>query len=281
MTELTAREGEVLRLASDGLSNDEIADRLDISRRTVEAHLRTLFRKTGVSRRGQLAAVATDRPPPVVDDRRRIERYELALRRLAERHLSLFQERAEITFTVGGPDGQDAVLERRWTTPRPYVVYRTLRPVVPDTAADRIDPDRLGLSCDVHGRDVRAEALTVIEPGGRPLALVLFQPGLDQPTEWSLRYRTDGLWDPLRAGGVDELAWGTTGEAGPNPTVTGLTVRLVFPPGWTGVGLTERDGAGVVSEVVRQPSGQQVLSWQDDEPRELAYHWRITGTPDA
>ena len=56
--------------------------------------------------------VVTSEAPDRITDRRRIERYELALRRLAERHLSLFQERAEITFTVGGPDGQDAVLDK-------------------------------------------------------------------------------------------------------------------------------------------------------------------------
>ena len=58
MAELTPREGEVLALAAEGLANDEIATRLAISRRTVEAHMRTLFRKTGVVRRSQLVALA-------------------------------------------------------------------------------------------------------------------------------------------------------------------------------------------------------------------------------
>src|ERR1700742_3538226 len=55
--ELTNRENEVLDLAVHGLSNDEIAARLAISRRTVEAHMRTLFRKMGVTRRAQLVAL--------------------------------------------------------------------------------------------------------------------------------------------------------------------------------------------------------------------------------
>src|SRR5262245_45513710 len=56
-TQLTDREDEVLNLVIEGLSNDEIAGRLAISRRTVEAHMRTLLRKTGATRRGQLVAL--------------------------------------------------------------------------------------------------------------------------------------------------------------------------------------------------------------------------------
>ena len=54
--ELSAREAQVARLAAEDLTNEEIAARLGLSRRTVEAHLRMVFRKTGVSRRSQLAA---------------------------------------------------------------------------------------------------------------------------------------------------------------------------------------------------------------------------------
>ncbi|MGH3826176.1 MAG: helix-turn-helix domain-containing protein [Pseudonocardiaceae bacterium] len=52
----TDREDDVLALVIGGLSNEEIAARLTISRRTVEARLRALFRKAGVTRRTQLAA---------------------------------------------------------------------------------------------------------------------------------------------------------------------------------------------------------------------------------
>jgi Bacterial regulatory proteins, luxR family len=278
MTDLTAREDEVLRLAAQKLSNDDIAARLKISRRTVEAHMRTLFRKTGVSRRSQLPDlvggrfVPPDRPDP------RLQQYDALLRRLVDRHLSLFGERVEITLTVGGADGGDSVVERRWTTPRPYVVHRMLRPIV-GTHAAGIDPDDLALVCDVQGHDIRAEVVTVTEPDGFPLAAVLFQPGLAEETEWRLRYRTDGLWDPLRANGEDVLFWGTsTMSPQHRPTTTAIVVQLVFPPGWTGIGLAERDGAGVVDEPVRQASGQQVIRWRDDDPRAPMYHWRLTGT---
>jgi DNA-binding CsgD family transcriptional regulator len=57
--ELTAQEEHVARLASDGLSNPEIAARLFLSPRTVEYHLRKAFTKLGISSRMQLRAALT------------------------------------------------------------------------------------------------------------------------------------------------------------------------------------------------------------------------------
>jgi len=48
---LSEREMEVLRLASRGLSNQEIADKLCLSLRTVQAHLGHIFNKLRVSSR--------------------------------------------------------------------------------------------------------------------------------------------------------------------------------------------------------------------------------------
>ncbi|MDQ3644759.1 MAG: DUF2791 family P-loop domain-containing protein [Actinomycetota bacterium] len=55
---VTAREWEVLRLLSEGLSNKEIGTRLYLSPRTVERHVANLATKTGVERRSQLVAFA-------------------------------------------------------------------------------------------------------------------------------------------------------------------------------------------------------------------------------
>jgi DNA-binding CsgD family transcriptional regulator len=53
---LTDREVEVSLLIADGLSNDEAAERLHVTRRTVEFHLTNAYRKLGVRGRAALAA---------------------------------------------------------------------------------------------------------------------------------------------------------------------------------------------------------------------------------
>jgi len=56
--DLTAREVEVLRLVAAGASNQEIADTLVISERTVNSHLVHIFNKLGVNSRAAAAAFA-------------------------------------------------------------------------------------------------------------------------------------------------------------------------------------------------------------------------------
>jgi DNA-binding NarL/FixJ family response regulator len=53
--ELTPREREVLALLADGLPNKLIARRLDISEKTVKAHLTSIFQRIGVTDRTQAA----------------------------------------------------------------------------------------------------------------------------------------------------------------------------------------------------------------------------------
>src|SRR5260370_37389213 len=57
---LTAREVEVLRLAAQGLSYAQIAERLIISARTVDAHLRSIYGKLGVTSRTEATRVARE-----------------------------------------------------------------------------------------------------------------------------------------------------------------------------------------------------------------------------
>jgi non-specific serine/threonine protein kinase len=52
---LTRREKEIAALVADGLVNREIAERLFLSRRTVESHIEHIFGKLGLSSRTQLA----------------------------------------------------------------------------------------------------------------------------------------------------------------------------------------------------------------------------------
>jgi len=52
---LTERECEIVRGVCDGLSNKRIANRLEITERTVKSHLSSIFRKTGTRDRLHLA----------------------------------------------------------------------------------------------------------------------------------------------------------------------------------------------------------------------------------
>ena len=56
---LTPTELDVVRLACEGLGNKEIATRLFVSPRTVQAHLSHVYSKLGVSSRVQLAQEAS------------------------------------------------------------------------------------------------------------------------------------------------------------------------------------------------------------------------------
>jgi len=57
---LTPRQGEVLRLLARGWTDAQIADELFLSRRTVHAHLREIFRKLGVSHRSAATRFAIE-----------------------------------------------------------------------------------------------------------------------------------------------------------------------------------------------------------------------------
>ena len=64
---LSAQELQVARMAAEGLSNRQIAERLYLSPRTVASHLYHIFPKLGITSRARLTAVSLDLqavPPP-------------------------------------------------------------------------------------------------------------------------------------------------------------------------------------------------------------------------
>lgn len=56
---LSRRESDVLRLVTEGYTNIQIADLLDISNNTVKTHVNNVFNKLGVNDRTQAAVIAT------------------------------------------------------------------------------------------------------------------------------------------------------------------------------------------------------------------------------
>ncbi|MCB8944378.1 MAG: response regulator transcription factor [Ardenticatenaceae bacterium] len=58
---LTPRELDVLQLLAQELSNPQIAEQLVVSRRTVDAHLRSIYDKLGVKSRDAALRVAQER----------------------------------------------------------------------------------------------------------------------------------------------------------------------------------------------------------------------------
>ncbi len=61
---LTAREEQVALLAAAELSDKEIAARLQLSVRTIHAHLRSIYAKLGIASRQELHGRFDARPQP-------------------------------------------------------------------------------------------------------------------------------------------------------------------------------------------------------------------------
>ena len=286
-THLTDREQQIRTLVVDGLTNDDIASRLSISKKTVESHLRMLFRKLGVSRREQ---VSLEDLTPIPDAyafgatsvtrlremEEQLRSYETAIGRITDRQTPLFTERVEITVTIGDSAAEDAVEERRWTTPEPYLIYRVTRPILPGSPVEAED---LAVSCEVVGRDVGVAVQSILDRNRQHKLLVTFQPGLEKETQWVLRYRTPGLWDPLRGGGDDTMFWvpGVLDKAHSATSITELGVRFVFPADATSMDVTERKGLGVTEEEHLE-DGRHLLRWRALHPGGGRYEWSLKMT---
>lgn len=287
---LTDREQQIRTLVVDGLSNEDIAVRLKISRKTVESHLRMLFRKLGVSRREQ---VSLEDFVPVPDPHafgatsvtrlreleEQLRSYETAILKITDRQTPLFSERVEITVTIGDSAAEDAVVERRWTTPKPYLIYRVTRPILPPPPVT-LTGDDLSVACEVVGQDVGVAVQDILDRKRRHQLLVTFQPGLQEETEWVLRYRVPGLWNPLRETGEDRAIWrpGVSDRDDSTTTsITELTVRFVFPHDTTSMDVTERRGLGI-TEDEHLADGRRVLVWRDLQPGGARYEWMLKQT---
>jgi DNA-binding CsgD family transcriptional regulator len=63
---LTASELRVARIAATGLTNREVAQSLFLTEKTIENHLRSVYRKLGIQSRSQLPRALPASPEPAV-----------------------------------------------------------------------------------------------------------------------------------------------------------------------------------------------------------------------
>jgi DNA-binding NarL/FixJ family response regulator len=64
---LSSREREVAQLVTDGLTNKEVAQQLELTEGTVKIHLHSIFQKTGITNRTALTTLALRLPEAVLN----------------------------------------------------------------------------------------------------------------------------------------------------------------------------------------------------------------------
>lgn len=92
---LTAREREVATLVAEGLTNKDIAARLVVSKRTVDAHVEHILGKLGYSSRVQVAALASSRQPDAAPAARGSQAPEIPSPRAADDGLAASRTESE------------------------------------------------------------------------------------------------------------------------------------------------------------------------------------------
>lgn len=206
-------------------------------------------------------------------------RYRSAIRRIIAGQFDLFEETVEIVVTIGDKDGQDSIVERHRTTPKPALPYRLIRPITSSTSPIRPGFTELGLSIELDGEDMDATVLPLAEDAQGVQIMILFTPGLVRPTEWSISYRAPRLWDVLRQDGFDRLSWAPSDRDGRETAVaiTDLTVHFLFPKDAHTVGVREQDGRGGL-EPRTSSTGERRLTWRDKSPTVQPYQWELWWT---
>ena len=205
--------------------------------------------------------------------------YRSAIRRIITEQLDLFEETVEIVVTIGERDGQDSIVERHLTTPKPALPYRLIRPITSSTSPIRPGFAELGLTLELDGEDMDASVLPLAEDAHGVQIMILFTPGLLRPTEWAISYRAPRLWDVLRQDGFDRLTWAPSDRDGRETAVavTDLTVHFLFPPSAHNVGVRERDGRGALSPR-SSTTGERRITWRDEHPTVAPYRWELWRT---
>jgi len=183
VTGLTLRELQVARLVREGLTDREIAEKLFITRRTAEWHLKQIFNKLGVNSRSQVAAwVAHEQAVGSTAESSDEHRQNLPIQlttfvgrgqELVEVQRLLATNRLVTLTAVGGAGKTRLALEVAARVQNSYpdgTWFVDLTPVKDGHLISRA----LGLAIGVHERPRQAMAETLVQHlSGRHLLLVI------------------------------------------------------------------------------------------------------------
>jgi DNA-binding NarL/FixJ family response regulator len=113
---LTPKQVEVLSLAADGLSNKQIAARLNITEGTVKLHMSAIYTKLNVDRRGEAIVIARRLEEVRAQQMRRAERGQQVLDWLLPHVTHRHAHKGEVIFRKGDPSRELYYIQRGTVT---------------------------------------------------------------------------------------------------------------------------------------------------------------------
>lgn len=206
------------------------------------------------------------------------------LAEIAARQSYTYAEELDMTLTIGRTDDEDRVREEARMTPKPLVVCKPVRPIVPTYQDKVVKHCELGFSAGVKDGDdgqVQVKVIPLEERTNHLSLCLLFRPDLTKTTDLWMEYSPVGLWAPFRKSGHDKVAWTNQMRRDPEgkSPLTKLVVRFVFLDSGCNPNVRETGGRGEIVSRARNEDGQWVVEWHDLSPDRLRYEWWLTGGP--
>jgi hypothetical protein len=198
-----------------------------------------------------------------------------AITRLVDRQTLQYEEELEVTVVIGADDTGDMIVERHVTTPTPYLIYRSLRPVLPQNTATIPTFHDLGMTaCAINEEGITFTILPLVETGPGMRVLIIFEPPVDSMLIWTLSYHPKGLWTPLRQDEIDFFNWDARTPLGRlnESTYTRLQIKFEFPQGTSSLMVRERRGRGTTTH---EP-GTPCVVWQAESPLGTEFEWDLS-----
>lgn len=208
------------------------------------------------------------------------QQYHKAIAHVADHSRSQCRETLEITAFIGVTDEADYVIERHHTKPAYPVPHRTFRPII-STGKDSRPPHIQDIRLQTRGHGSgHITALPLVDQ--TPLQIwLIFEPSMNDATDWEVEYRTHGLWGPLRQTGVDRMYWNDRppiGNGGQS-ILDQLVIKFVFPRSDDTPSVKEIFGVGEVAAARIEDGGNWIVVFRDRQPAGRRYEWEIAHRP--